>query len=332
MKKAYLFLLLFISVFIYAQDSSDYAEIDKDLYGINTFTTLFSFEKESDEVNLFNILYDKKKGLYKSIKDINSGKKRVDKLNTYLDELYADKIIRFAVRDSILLYVDFSLNEKLLSFLKKQNNNSNLDKLIEKRSNYKNYITTSFNFSTAPKRLSLDNEVSIILPNTNWQKMEPTNPQRFVLSAGDDSYTGSVFYSVEEISSSDIETVQNNFVANYKTTLIKNIPENGNLTKDDLYEVRPGQLLQIADSLKIGITTFDKIYEQITTNSDKYTLQSYVKRTRFYINGNTMYTVSLMSIMSSKHVLSDKKDLIKLKGYLLDTVYIMKSDSIDYDF
>jgi len=228
------------------------------------------------------------------------------------------------IKDSLLLYVSPDINDDFLKLLKEYDkiNNPGIKSIITIRENMQNYVSTNFNFSTAPKRVKLAYDISLILPNTVWKEIDYQNNDRHSYLAGDDNYTGTVFISKEEILNNNIEIIKNIFTAKHAPFLFKHFPEGGleKLSADDMYKVKQGEIYLISENKKIGKYIFDKIYEQITINSNKYNFQTLVIRKRYYIMKNILYVISIQSLMAGIHVLANKDELIRQHGLLLDTV------------
>ncbi len=315
--KVFILLLLLCSFsFLFCNEGLDYLEVNKDYYGINDFN-------EEIENNLFNTLY-LPDGLYPLLKSLKNDSSKINELKKFIDKIDINTLIGNTIKDSLLLYVSPDINEDFLQLLKEYDkiNNPGIKRIIELRENMQNYISTRFNFSTTPKRINFAFDISLILPNTDWKEINYQNNDRHSYLAGDDNYTGTVFISKGKILNNKIDTVKNIFIAKHEPFLFKHFPEGGfeKLKTDDMYKVKPGEIYLISENKKIGKYTFDKIYEQITINSNKYNFQTLVIRQRYYITKNILYVISIQSLMGGIHVLANKDELIRQHGFLLDTV------------
>lgn len=316
-KKIILFTLIMLTItgFLSAQNK-ELKQYDN-LYGIGEYDY-------NSEVDFLNGLYSN--GLYKLLKDIKFIGRDFNELKPYIKKMDDDTLEGTCIRDSILCYIGYENNDKLIQLLKKSRKNESVQYLLKIRKNIENYINTPFNFSTTPNRYKTPLGVNLMLPNTEWQ-INGQGDDFITIIAGDDNYTGSVHIRTFKIQGSVEDFIQNNFFSNYTPSIIIRYPKNGQITKKDMIEldsVMPRLVKKNYSNKTLPNDKrkkFNSVYESINCSPQKYDFQVYVSRTRFYIEGNNCTMINIYSYISGKHALADKKRLIKKYGQILDSVY-----------
>ena len=312
--KYLLFLLLSVNLCF----SQPIDQIDK-LYGFSRYP----FDKELD---LFGGMYST--NLMSDIYGIRDNKVQVDVLIKYFPYVNDDSLFGTSVRDTLLLLVDFRKNDeyiKLLSDYLKTNPNEELSFILNRRINFRNYISSTFNFSTAPFRVHLPFNISMILPHTNWRLLDQKEDTASLL-AGEDTYAGViVIKQYQNISNMDDFIKTNQFALFRPSLFITNPKDIRNPTRDERITLDPVPFRKISDheifgDLITGIFSVDALYEQIQVSPDKYDFQLYISRTRLYIIGKNCVAIQIFSNIAGKHVLADRIRLIKKYGFILDSI------------
>lgn len=315
MKKILLIIIIFLPFNIYAEDELDVAGIYENLYGIKQFT-------DEDEINLDKI----NNSFLPILLNIKNDKNSINDIEIFFKEVNNDTLSGISLRDSILQYIGIKNNDELINLLNnylKNNDSQAIKDIIEIRKNLQNYTGSNFCFSTILSRKNIHKNISMITPNSEWKEMNyGDNKDSKTQIAGDDNYTGTIYFKYYIINKLKFDISKDVFEAKHAPMLLKRIPEGElkNLKESDMFRVKPGKVKMISENITMGNMTFDKIYEQITTNSEKYDFQKLVIRTRYYIKGKDLYLITIQSIIGGEHVLADKINLIIQHGLLLDTV------------
>lgn len=317
MKKLILIIfILLISFCIFTKEENDYSEVDEKLYGLKKFS-----EEEEIKLNKMHFAF------IPVLKKIINNESSINELELFLKEVNNETLLGIFIRDSLIQYIKLENNIELLNLLKnhfKNNNSEAIKEIIKIRENIQNYSGSNFCFSTVLSRKNIYKNISMITPNSDWQEMNyENNTDSITLHAGDQNYAGTIYIKYYRINNRKLDISKDIFEAKHETILFKRSPvgeDLRNLKEDDLYKIRPGKVILISENTKIGNIVFDKIYEQITINSEKYNFQKLVDRTRFYIKGFDLYLITVRSIIGGDHVLANKINLINQHGLLLDTV------------
>jgi|GEM_PF-3188025 len=285
----------------------DYYEVDKKYYGMKEFT-------DENERNLFLKQYD----ILIDITKLYDEPGKFSDLSKYYN-LINDTLLGYQIKSCFKIFIPYeviknNLFNDLNEYLKKSENNHIKD-ILESWDNWDEYIGSNFTFITNLKWKEFD-AFSMILPDVIW-KMQPSSEKNFwSCLAGEDSYTGMVDYAEYNVGK-DFD-INNDKRIYFEGMAVKNAPEKS----DDIefYRIKSGKIILINENVKVGSIKFIKIYEQVTCSSNKYNYQVYVNRRRFYITDDKIYIIGLTHIISGKHALADRDDLINQSGLLLDTV------------
>lgn len=307
-------LLYFVIIFIFitnvfSEEDLDYYKVDKKYYSLKEYDKKYDEDLTWFQSDYYTVFF----GIFKGRNPINGIEKYFSKINN-------NTLEGINVRDSILLHVRERFNSDMVPILKnylnqKPTNQDVIKNMIQKKQNENNYVYSSFSYSTMVYRKSLEYNVSLLLPNSDW-KMQKLNTSSGVhYLAGDNSYSGSISLNVRKISKT-YNIYEDNKI-NYARFNFKSNTKN---RKKDLYQIKGGEIIEIGSNIKIGNKLFKKNYEQITCSSEKYNFQVYVARRRFYVTDTKIYIIELTSIIAGNHILANRDKLILQKGLLLDSI------------
>lgn len=312
MKIKMLFNVVFFIILIsniYSKEKLDYYPVHNKYYGIKEYNIKYDQELIQFQSDYYTIFSE----IFKGQKDINE-------IKVYFNKISNDDLIGINIRDSILSYFRDQYNNSIVillnEYLKGNSKNQNvIEYIIQKKNNEKDLIFTNFSFSTLIYRKKFDYNISLLLPNTDWEKQAFSDSSSFYYLAGDNAYTGSISIHCRDINE------KYNILEDKKNDYSRfNLKANTNNKKYDIYQIKGGKIIEIGSNIKIGTVIFKKIFEQITCSSEKYNFQVFVERNRFYLTDNKIYIISLNSIIAGNHMLANRENLIYQKGLLLDSV------------
>lgn len=319
MKKMIILNIIFLLniMFILSEEIDDVYPIDKSMYGIN------KYELDND-----NIIYNHEQNLSNDVSSLYDDHSKYMLLNKYFN-LLDDTLIGNNIETVFCLFVPYKVvQNNLIGELNKYTNNldkndfryDKIKKIISKLENWKSYTGSQFNFFTNLHRKNFD-YISILLPDGNWNNFSDTKKFKNlkVLNVGEENYAGILYIDLIDIK----KKYKINNDKNYKNQFMvfKNSPNKNN---DYLYRVNSNEIKLIAENYIINNVTVDKIYEQITSSSEKYNFQILVDRKRFYIIKNKMYVVGITQVIGGNHIMANRLKLIQQSGFLLDSVLIIQ--------
>jgi hypothetical protein len=201
----YLILLLVnLSLYSDSDDHLDLSKIDKIFYGIKNFTI-------DDETELNNTLYGQD-GLYNALFNFNDSS-NINKLKNILNKIDDNNLLGNAIANSFLmLKVSHEINDNLLNLLKEFDNKQIIKKIIELREILPYRINSEFNLSSKLKRHDLKYNISMILPDADWQSSGAFIIIKPGLFAGNTDYAALIMISKEFIFKTDLSSIKSKSV------------------------------------------------------------------------------------------------------------------------